>query len=1085
MTFSIKDSFANCLKCELFDAPSCILETNCKDDLSKVEVVFIAENPGKDECNGKPPRPLIGKAGQMFRKYFKKYGLIKENYLLTNTVLCLTLTPDGKTGNPTDEVIQRCKINAEEIIKACDPKLVVLMGSSPMKAFDIAKTGITELHGKFFNIKDREYFIMVHPSFVNRRMAVWEPKFEEAIATLAGHLRGEELSIDKKKSVKKTGTGIHRYKIPDKFYTEDYKLIDIQFLNTKRKVLYIFRDRNNKKIFHTENDDYYCYQTPDGVNSHKLMPYDQLNQVVVPYMEKRALDPNITYEGDMRISAKHAIDYYHYNIGDCKIPQSNIMFFDIEVDTGKDRVFPKPDEAKYPVNLITTIFNSKRVTFVVDNKTEPITEKPGVELRIFQKEKPMVLDFFKYVKECEPDFMAGWNAIGFDTFYLFNRLPKLRIPQTSVNNFSEFYVDGPKYVAHYPGTVVIDQDHLYRTFTFTKMENYKLGFIANHELGETKIQLPLPFNEMYWKMLNKTIEYNIRDTELLEKLENKLKHINLMNELRIVCTTSFDSCTSSGQIDSLMIFYLRGKGLASKNSDPYIKKEDYPGAYVYEPIPDIYENITDFDFSSLYPSIIITYNIGPNSFIMKFKDPTMGYDLAYQPDKLPDKFQMIIDPTFSKKEVTCKKSDLLKKLEEEKWIHTINGCFFKQHEVEKSVFSEVLEMLLSSRKKYKGHMFEAIEKKDDEEEFYFFTRQLVYKVLANTLYGVVANKAFRFFDVGLAAAVTMGGQEALKTSIIEGDAFMRHLDKGNPYVQPKPLTKIEMYADPDEQPELYKLPDRSHEYIVTGDTDSIFCCFGNFEGEKSVKQIHEWCEEIQDFLNENKMKHLVRMHNVDTKYNRLELKNELVISRGIFFAKKRYAIRVINNEGKDVDKINYMGLEIKRSDYPSKSKEFLKELSELLLNSEVVSLSKIMEFIKIKEKDFMRAISEGDKSIARPVSFGKELSEYKGMPQAIRAMLAWNDIMYDIHKPGAKAYLFRISGLDQMTAPPDVLEKYEKYIKKGNKLDVIAIPDEEERLPEYFIPDLKGNLQFSFIDRYELMLKPLMEAKLKMEVMTI
>ena len=105
--YSIKDSFSNCSSCDLFDAPSCILDTNCKRDLSQVDVVFIAENPGKDEV--KKEIPLVGKAGQMFRKYFKKYGIDKMKYLLTNTVLCQTLLPDGKTGNPTSEVIELCK----------------------------------------------------------------------------------------------------------------------------------------------------------------------------------------------------------------------------------------------------------------------------------------------------------------------------------------------------------------------------------------------------------------------------------------------------------------------------------------------------------------------------------------------------------------------------------------------------------------------------------------------------------------------------------------------------------------------------------------------------------------------------------------------------------------------------------------------------------------------------------------------------------------------------------------------------------------------------------------------------------------
>lgn len=1084
---SIKSSFANCLECSLLDAPSCILETNCEDDLSKVEVVYIAENPGKDEVKGTekhPPRPLVGKAGQKFRTYFNKFGLDKRNYLLTNTVLCLTLDEEGNTGNPSDQEIERCKTNCMNIIRTCNPKVVVLMGSSPMKAFGIAKSGITELHGKFFDWEGYKVYLMVHPSFVNRSSKVWEPKFEEAMANLASYLSGEKIEVSHT-SVKEVGKGIHRYEIPEKFYTDEFRLIDVQYLSGQKKILYIFRDKENKKVYHMENDDYYCYQVPKGIEPEKIVPYDKLKQVVVPNAEAGTLDPSITYEGDVKLTVKHAIDYYHFNKGEAKKVSNNIMFFDIEVDTGDQRVFPNQKDAKFPINMISIIYNDIRRCYIIDNKTEPITEKKGFELKIFKNEKDLLKSFIKDYKEMDPDYMAGWNAVNFDMWYIFNRLKNIGIRQTSFNRFNEFYVDGAKYVCYLPGCNVMDQEFLYRTFTFTKMENYKLGFIAQHELGVSKIQLPLPFNEMYWKMLNTTIEYNIRDTELLEKLEDKLKHINLMNELRIVCSTSYEGTSSFGQIDSLMIAYLKERGIASKNSDPHIAKEKYPGAYVFEPIPGIYDHVTDFDFASLYPSIIITYNIGPNTFAMKFKDSTLGYDLAYTPDKLPPKFKMIVDPENKKMEVECTPEQLLKKMKEKRWVTTINGCFFKPHDEEISIFSAVLDNLLSSRKAYKGKMFDAIEAQDKDEEQYYYTRQLVYKVLANTLYGVVANKAFRFFDVSLAAAITLGGQEALKISIIEGDAFMRHLDKGKPYEQPKQLTKKEMFADPDKQPELYKLPDRSHDYIITGDTDSIFCCFEKFKGEKSVKEIHEWCEKIQNFLNNEKMKELVERHNVSPEISRLALKNELVISRGLFLAKKRYAIRVINNEGKDVDKINYMGVEIKRSDYPSKSKEFLSELSELVLKSETVSLAKLLQFVNLKEREFINLIKEGDKSIARPVSFGKPLHMYKTVPQGVKAMMAWNKIMYDIHKPGAKAYMYRVSGVDQTKAPKDVIERYEKFVADGNKLEVIAIPDEEAKLPDYFIPDIKGNLKFAFKDRHELMLEPLVTAKKQMEVLTI
>lgn len=1074
--FSIKNSFVNCSSCDLLSAPSCILETNCKDDLSKVEIIFIAENPEKEEI--KAGKPLVGRAGQMFRKYFKKYGLDKTKYLLTNTVLCQTLNEDGTTGNPEPHVIDLCKENCMNIIRICKPKLIVLMGSIPLSAFGFGKSGITVLHekGELLEWEGYKVRVMVHPSFVNRNAKTWEPKFEEAMSQIAEFMGGKHTTIKETSGTKSIGTGIFRYSIPDKFYSTDYRLVDVQFLTKSQQVLYIFRDKDNKKVFHKENDKYVCYQVPKNIQAKKTMPYDELNQIEINYKGRYDLDPDITYEGDLKITTKHAMDYYHFNKGDCKKVQNNIMFFDIEIDTGDKKEFPKPTEAKYPINMITTIFNKYKTCYVVDNKTEPITKKEVDDLKIFSNEKAMMYEFIKDFKKNDPDFISGWNCVSFDLQYIFTRLPQIGIQTSSFTQFGEFYVDGSRYICNIPGCVAIDQDFLYRTFTFTKMENYKLGFIAQHELKITKIQLPLPFNEMYWKMLNKTIEYNIRDTELLEKLEDKLSHINLLNELRIICNTSFDSVSSMGQIDSLMVSYLKNKSLSSKNSNPHIAKENYPGAFVFEPIPATYNWITDFDFASLYPSIMITYNIGINSYKMKFKDPQLGYELTYCPQNLPEKIDMIIDPLNENKQVVVTRDDLLQKIEDSNLVHTINGCFFSPHKKEFSVFGEVVDMLMNKRKEYKLSMFKAIESKDKDQENFFYTRQLVYKVLANTLYGVVANKSFRFYDNSLAAAVTLSGQEALKTSIIEGDAFMRHLKTGKEYVSPNPLTKLEMYSD--------EMPDRGHEFIITGDTDSAFCCFEDFGKDIKIEDINKYCVKIENFLNNDKIIEMVKKHKVDLDFNRLKLKNELVISRGLFLAKKRYAIRVVRNEGKIVDKINFMGLEIKRSDFPRKSKEFLAELVEMLLKSEKVSISKLLEFVNKKEKEFLDLIIAGDKSIARPVSYGKKIEEYKTLSQGVKAMETWNSIMYNSNTVGTRAYMFWVSGIDLDKAPLEVRENYHNFIKNGNKFEVIAVPDEESKLPDFFIPNVKAALQFSFTDRYELMLKPLTEVKKVKSVLT-
>jgi len=160
--FSIKKSFVNCEECDLYGCPSCILETNCLDDLSKVEVVFVAENPGKDEV--REGRPLVGSAGEVFRVPFNRY-FANTYYLITNTALCLTVHPSTKrTINPEPHVSMFCSANCFNIIEACKPLLVVAMGTTPMRAFGIANAGITHFRGKAYKWRDYEVFLTVHPA---------------------------------------------------------------------------------------------------------------------------------------------------------------------------------------------------------------------------------------------------------------------------------------------------------------------------------------------------------------------------------------------------------------------------------------------------------------------------------------------------------------------------------------------------------------------------------------------------------------------------------------------------------------------------------------------------------------------------------------------------------------------------------------------------------------------------------------------------------------------------------------------------------------------------------------------------------
>jgi len=147
---------------------------------------------------------------------------------------------------------------------------------------------------------------------------------------------------------------------------------------------------------------------------------------------------------------------------------------------------------------------------------------------------------------------------------------------------------------------------------------------------------------------------------------------------------------------------------------------------------------------------------------------------------------------------------------------------------------------------------------------------------------------------------------------------MKHLYDGKDIRHQPEITKREMYSD--------EMPDRTPRFIVTGDTDSIFCCFQEFKGKKTDEQIKAWCDQVQEYLNVQVIAPIVQRHNVPLKVNKLDLKNELIIKRGLFLAKKRYVINVTNNEGRVVNETKFMGLEVKRSDYPSASKEFMKEI---------------------------------------------------------------------------------------------------------------------------------------------------------------
>ena len=1077
--FSIKNSFADCLSCSLFSAPSCILETNA-EHLSEVKVIFIAENPGKDEVEKE--RPLVGKAGKLFRKYFEKYELNKIKYLLTNVVLCQTLNQDGTTGNPSLDVIERCKVNCFKIIEECNPDLIVLMGASPTTAFGLMQKGmgITHISGEKYKWNNRDIFIMLHPSYINRVRDL-EPNFDEDMKKVAGIVGIE--TKDEIKNVKVSGKNeVFYYKLPEKYYTSNYKLIDVQFLNKSNEVLYIFRDKDNKKEYYKTNDDYICYQINDPSKARKVVPYSELNQVKVSYKEKLSLNSKITYEGDLKITNKHAMDYYLQKKVDEPTLPMNAMFLDIETYS-ETKVHSNAVDVNDVIAIIRYSYNDIKKSLVLDPKFLKIKDQTidmtKGDIQVCNSEVQLLTIFFNDVRNLDPDIISGWYSNDFDMHYIFNRAVRLSVDATKISKFGEASYNKWQFYPDIAGIVCLDMLELYKSFTFGGRESYSLDFIGNLELKKGKTEKGIQFSHLFRTDINRAIDYNRNDVDLLEELDIKLRHIFFQDELKRTCKSSFKGSKSVlGQIDSLLVSFLKEKGFSSKNTEVESNDEEFEGAYVQSPITGIHEYVVDFDFTSLYPSLILTYNIGVNTFVMKLKDYKMGYDFVYNPDKLPENIDVIIDPVFDRKQVTIPKQALLEKVKNSDLIFTINGCFFKNHSKELSYYSEVLEMLLGSRKSYKKKMFEAKNAKDKSKEKLYDSRQLVMKTLANTLYGALGNKAFRFFNVDSARSITLSGQEAIKNVMIASENY---IDYQNTKVDKKLewITKQQMYSDN---------MGLKFKHLITGDTDSIFLSYENIldkkkSHEEKLKEVNDLNKQVQNFLNKTVVYDIVKLHNVSEEKNRLELKNELVIKRGLFLAKKRYSNYIISQEGNPTDEVKSMGLETKRSDFANVTKDYLKEVLDLILKSEKFSLPTVLEFVLDKDKLFTKMISSGITTIGRPVSFSKNLKDYKTIPQGVRGMLAWNNLEYKTFEVGTRGYLFKLKGIDLNKTPEEVRLNYDKnYLKKGVKLDVIVVPEEVEFLPQYYIIDVKTMLDFSWKDRYSLLLEPLLTKK--QEVLT-
>jgi DNA polymerase elongation subunit (family B) len=602
--------------------------------------------------------------------------------------------------------------------------------------------------------------------------------------------------------------------------------------------------------------------------------------------------------------------------------------------------------------------------------------------------------------------------------------------------------------------------NLFKKFITKQEPSYALGNIGEKYVKLGKIDYKGSLDKLFREDINTFIEYNIRDVEIIVELEKSLKFIDLTVTIAHLCHTTYESIYYSTVLnDGAILTYLKRKGIVSPNKpttyNPGLReiKEEYAGGYLKDPVPGLYEWVIDLDFTSLYPSIIRSLNMGIETLVGrvvnrdKFDNQWSLRELkAMDPNKMIEIEKVKKDRKLVRSEVRVQ--DIINLIEEGDLLISAPGVIFRKDK--SSVVCEILADWFAKRQEYKKLMKKAYKVDNDPVMGEFYNkRQHAYKIKLNDVYGVFAINGWRYTDGHkfISKAITLTGQRLLQESITNMNNYLNN-ELGN---------------------------ETPVDYIVTSDTDSLFIqCkdllkarhpdidFSN--QEDVIKKILVIATELQAMANKFIGDFARDSFNLgENTQHYFELKQEVVLDRGYFAGKRRYAQHIVNKEGVPVDELDMKGLDLMKSNFPPLFKKFGEHIiNEIMFGKSKTDIDKqILDF-----RNEIRTI--GWKHILKPTGL-KKMSEYLAGPPGAgeifsklalkcpintKAAIYTNDILrfkkldkkYPTFQIGDKIYLvylkdnpYRIDAiaLNGYNDAPELLEFAEKYINRDGLFDSV------------------------------------------------
>ena len=760
-------------------------------------------------------------------------------------------------------------------------------------------------------------------------------------------------------------------------------------------------------------------------------------------------------------------------------PKLHTCFFDIEVDFDPEKGFSPTSDPFNPVTAISMYLDWQDLLITMCIAPKHMSEETAMEITkefdnclLFNNEKEMFDTFFQLIEDA--DVLTGWNSEGYDIPYMVNRVTRVM----SKDDTRKFCLMGqlpkPRTYERFGkeeqtydliGRIHMDYLQLYKKYNYESRHSYKLDAIGEMEVGENKTQYEGTLDQLYNKDFKKFLEYNRQDTMLLVKIHNKLKFLELANQLAHENTVLLPTVMGSVAMIEMAIYneaHERGlvvpdKKRRNENAD---ETQQAAGAYVATPKKGMHEYVGAVDINSLYPSVIRALNMAGETIIAQVRQTVTekymkdkGLRLAQEKKRYKDGDDdvggaILWEGLFGALEYTAimnqeRGTTLIVDFEDGRceemsaaeiwkmifdshkpWMLSANGTIFTYEK--EGVVPGLLSRWYSDRKEMQKKLRESVTAEDKE---YWDKRQLVRKILLNSAYGALLNEHCRFYDKRIGQSVTLCGRQIVRH-------MMSHINQ----------TVTGEYT-------------HEGEAIVYGDTDS--CYFTAFPSLKEQIKNGEldWNKEtciglydsIADQTNESFPAFMEKAFHSPRKNGEIiKAGRELIGDRSIFITKKRYAINIFDKEGKRKDKdgkmgdIKAMGLDLKRADTPKYVQEFLMSVLQM-----VIQQGKPKEEVIEKIKEFKRTLSEQDswtkgspKSVNKLTMYGeKEAKSAKGrenMPGHVRAALNYN-------------YLRRVNS-----------DQYSQKIVDGMKVVVcklksnplgftsIAYPTDELRLPKWF-----------------------------------